>query len=127
MMICEKHWAMIRAALKVRCLDHLGAKDGETAIQNVVMQVEGDDVPYDPLMACNWMIMGRALDVGGLYLMGAKPDGSHYCPLCECILNRPDDMPEEDAIKIVENHWIEGPATVALEYCQKHKLVSMKQ
>jgi hypothetical protein len=114
MKMCQPHWNKLREAMKDRCIDYLGAKDGKQAADDAVEQLAGRETDYDPLMACNWMITGRALKMGGLYLMGAKEDGSEYCPICEAIEHKPEDV----EVAWVENYWIDGPADAVLEECR---------
>jgi hypothetical protein len=123
MRICKEHWAKIRAAIKERDIAHLGAKSGEEAMEDVKADLDGRERDYDPLMDCNWMINGRALTEGGLYLMTAKEDGSHFCPICEAIAHKPADA----EVQWVEDYWIQGPADAALKECQDKGLVPKVQ
>lgn len=88
MKICPSHWNMIRSSVREYGMEHLGAKSGGQAVQDMVHDLEGtttkDD--FDPNMSHHWYWMNGALESGGLYLMGTNKDGSnesHYCPLCE--------------------------------------------
>jgi hypothetical protein len=109
---CQPHWDMLRAAIKVRGIDHLGAKTGEAAIADIKAELEQTERDYDPLMDCHWMITSRAVKAGGLAVMCSKPDGSQYCPVCEAVAH---GAPEES--------WINGPADAALEICRTKGLV----
>lgn len=117
MKICPGHWGKLRAALDARGIGHLGAKSGEEAVSNITEQLEGGSPAYDPLMDCNNMIWSRGLEAGGLYLMGQKEDGSHYCPICEAISHGAGD----------EKFWIDGPADAVLGHCRKLRLVPAVQ
>lgn len=112
MRICQPHWDRLRQALANRGLDHLGAKTSEQAFENMAADVRGEVHPYDPLMDCHWMIVSRALDIGGLYLLGLREDGGQHCPICE-------------AVKFgqSEDDWIDGPADTALRYCREASLI----
>ena len=72
---------------------------------------------FDPLMTIYWMTMNRAMEMGGLYLMTAKPDGTEYCPVCEAMENMasvplsPGGPPV--GAEWVERFWIDGPADAA--------------
>jgi hypothetical protein len=112
MKFCQPHWDRLRNAIKERGIDHLGAKTGEQVIEEMKADLEGQKRPYDPLLDCHWMITCRAMELGGLYLMTQKEDGSNYCPICEVIAHGGD-----------EDHWINGPADAALEECRKRGLV----
>lgn len=85
MKLCLPHWQSLRAAIDARGLTTLIAKDGSVATNQMIGSLSGqpDKETFDPLMAANLGIWGNAIDAGGLYLMGQKPDGSAYCPLCE--------------------------------------------
>lgn len=123
MRICQDHWNKIRAAIKERGIDHLGAKTGEKAVEDIKTQIEGRPTDYDPLMSCNWMIHSKALEMGGLYLMTAKEDGTPHCPICEAIAHKPDDA----EVQWVEDYWIKGPVDAALKECQDRGLVPKVQ
>lgn len=122
MRICQPHWDKLRAAIKARRIDRFGAKSGEEAIEDMKADLEGRPHDYDPTMDCNNMIFGRALAEGGLYLMGTKENGEHYCPICEVIRHKPDISVEEH-----ERHWIDGPADAALAHCRALGLVPAVQ
>lgn len=122
MQMCEKHWTMLREAIEARGLTPFIAKDGQEAMQQAIDQIEGDDTHYDPLAASNWLITGRALEMGGLYLMSGD-----YCPVCEVMKHMsqtpivPGGPPAGEAW--VEKHWIEGPADAALAECVRRGMV----
>lgn len=122
MQICKTHWDKLREAIATRGLDHLGAKSGEEAISDAVATLEGEDTAFDPLMSCNWMIHNRALEIGGLYLISLKQDGTHYCPICEAI-EHADDM----TVQELETYWINGPADSVLETAREMGLVARQQ
>lgn len=117
MKICQAHWDSLRAAIKERGLDHLGAKNGEEAVERMQDELNGvaTDDTYDPLMSANWMISSNALQAGGLYLMGADEKGEQYCPLCE-----------------VEKHigvgtaaeWIQGCTDSIRQHCIEKGLIA---
>jgi hypothetical protein len=131
MKCCDKHWAAFRAGIEARGLTHLVAKSGEEALSNVMLDLlDDEEAPYDPLMQCNWMVMGQALKGGGLYLMGQRADGSDYCPVCEAMNNlsgvppngSPPGTPGVGA-EWVENHWTNGVMDAVLAECRKRGLV----
>lgn len=125
MRMCAPHWEKLRAAIKARGIDHIGAKNSVEAHANMVAELEGQSSNYDPLMSCHWMITNQALRMGGLYLMTQKEDGSEYCPICEALLHM---TPSEGTTKEQqEKSWIDGPADAALEECRKLGLVPRVQ
>jgi hypothetical protein len=85
MRFCQPHWDQLRDAVRSRGLYDFVASSGKEAVARMAAQFEdaSDGKPYDPLMAAHFMIVDRALELGGLYLMTQKEDGSEYCPLCE--------------------------------------------
>lgn len=108
MRICQQHWDRLRAKLNELGIGHLGAKNGQDAMRNIVTELEGRGIEndYDPLMDCNNMIFAQGLRIVGLSLM-AHNEG---CPICE-------------AMKLYEQDWIDGPAAAALKYCEEQKLI----
>ncbi len=128
MKFCQAHWDKLREAVKVRGLWHLVAQNGEQAIENEIAKIEGraDNRNYDPLMSCHWMIVNRALDLGGLYLMTGD-----YCPICESIKHTVGKLKDENDQPCTqegeERYWIDGPADAALKHCQEIGLVARKQ
>ena len=113
MKFCETHWAELRRAIDERGLSHLVAKDGHAAAERLVSELDGtaNDRTYDPLMDAHNMILTRALEQGGLYLLGGD-----FCPVCEAIAHT-NEMAEA-----VRSHWIDGPAEAVLAYCREHGL-----
>ena|SRR3990172_1832585 len=120
--MCQVHWNKLRAALAARGIDHLGAKNGQELLENVKTELVGGKPDYDPLMDCNNMIFSRGLEMGGLYLMGRKEDGSSYCPICEATTHQTAYSKEDH-----EKYWIDGPADAALAQCRELGLVPAVQ
>ena len=118
MRICQEHWGKLRAALKERGIDHLGARDGQQLMENVRTELSGGKPDYDPLIDCNNMIFGRGMEMGGLYLLARKDDGTHYCPICEAIVHQTGISVGQH-----ERYWIEGPADAVLAHCRSLGLV----
>lgn len=125
MKLCQSHWDMLRAALKERGIDHLGAKTGHEVIEDMKTELAGGDTDFDPLMCCNYMIWNRGLELGGLYLMGQKDDGSEYCPICEALDHM--EPPPGETREYCERLWIDGPADAALNECRRCGLVPAEQ
>ncbi len=102
MQICDKHWQDIRTALDNLGLTPLIASSGEELEGRLNAMIAGGSVDiktYDPLMVANMAISKQALEQGGLYMLGAKEDGTDYCPLCELAAHTDPDAPAE---------WIKG-------------------
>lgn len=86
MKFCQAHWEEAKQAIKSRGLFDLVAADKYEAFQQMVDELKGEEKTvenFDPLMTLHWMIVGRATEIGGLYLLTQKPDGTDYCPVCE--------------------------------------------
>lgn len=85
MRMCQSHWDQLRKAIDDRGLSGLVAQSGGKAIENLQSELEEGRTKrnFDPLMAANLAIWSNALDMGGLYLMGADENGKEYCPICE--------------------------------------------
>lgn len=121
MKICAAHWQQLRDALDARGLTHLISKDGEALTEIVMDELNGvpkQERGYDPLYDANMMIWSRALQMGGLYLMTQKADGSEYCPLCEVEVHLGEGMATE---------WINGCTEAIRKHCQEQGLVPPTQ
>lgn len=116
MKFCQPHWDKLREAIKARGMWHLVAKSGEAAVERMKAELQhgaaASDDTWDPLMNCHWMILGRSLELGGLYLMGRDDAGNDYCPVCEAVKHGQS-----------ETNWIEGPAEASLSYAREHNLL----
>ena len=111
MRICKSHWDKLRVAIRERGLEHLVAKSGQDAFENIKSELSGTKPDYDPLMDCNNMIWSRGLECGGLRMLAGD-----LCPICEAVANGE-----------TESFWIDGPADSALQHCQKLGLVPKVQ
>lgn len=108
MKLCDSHWSKLRDGVHVRGLSQLVAADGAEAMARVERErAEGEQsaATFDPLLNSTMAIYTRAIEAGGLYLMGQKPDGSEYCPLCELDEHAKNDRPELGSLS---HQWIEG-------------------
>lgn len=130
MQMCQDHWDKLKQAIKDRGLDHLGAKNAQEIIQDAKDQIAGKETGFDPLMACNWMIHSKALEVGGMQLLFPNEDGSLKCSICEAIKHRHDSYSQQElaaygevTLEMVEKFWIDGPADSVLERCRELGLV----
>ena len=119
MKICSDHWNMIRSSVISHGLDHLGAKSGEQAIQDIKKELDGttttDD--FDPNMSHHWHWTNNAISNGGLYLMGQNKDGSNdgqYCPVCELAKHYKDFVPQTEIDKV---------SSQMLSFCKEKGLV----
>lgn len=120
MQICQNHWAMLRQEVADQGLAGWIAPDGETAVEQLVNSLErGEDTAtnYDPLMACNWMLMSRSLEVFGLQVM--HPDFG--CPICwantnvraedgSCTCGHPECPNQEPGSTPDFETWLVGPS-----------------
>lgn len=118
MRFCKDHWAKMKAGVEDRGLGHLVAKSGEAAVERVVAELEhrATDATFDPLMTAHWMIVNRALECGGLYLMTHNPDvaDGEFCPLCE--VAKHTTPPADD-------DWIKGCLDAVRDMCVEKGLV----
>ena len=123
MKMCQPHWDQLKKRIEELGLGHLGAKTGEQAVKDMddaLSDKEPTPESYDPLMSANWMIFGNAIKYGGFYLMGAKEDGSEYCPLCEVLKTYGKD---EEGVDMDQN-WIKGCTDSIYNYCKEENLIT---
>lgn len=130
MRCCDKHWSMMRQAVEDRGMTHL-IKTAQENVEAAKDQFNNNRGPvadeYDPLMSMWWMVAGRAIQMGGMYLM--QP-GEEFCPVCEAIENltgvpglKIDGVDVESTGENVEKSWIHGPADAAFEECVRLGLI----
>lgn len=127
MKFCKEHWQALRAAVQVRGMDHLVAKNGAQAVNDAVAQLQGTDSleNWDPLMAAYWAISGRVLQAVGLPLLM----GDH-CPLClvqqdyETIKQTPRFDP---ALHTDATSWINSCTDSMQQYARQHGLIPQVQ
>jgi hypothetical protein len=118
MNICQHHWDMLRAEVAAQGLTDWVAPDGETAaaqIGNQLVRDEDTRVNYDPLMACNFMLWDRALEMAGPAAMAAD----FGCPICrfseyrgpegQCTCGHPDCPNQEPGSVPDFETWLVGP------------------
>jgi hypothetical protein len=120
MKMCQKHWDMLRDAIKDRGLAHMVASNGREAAARLA-KPDADGSDFDPLMAAFMMISGRAIEDGGLYLL--KGD---YCPVCEVMEYHPKNCKETPVCtgETLEKLWIDGPADAVRTYAEEHGLLA---
>jgi hypothetical protein len=80
---CGVHGSMLCGAIEARGLDVLIAKNDAEAFERLVAEAEGDSEAFEPLLALCNHFMAELVRCDVLDMMGAPPDGGHYCPLCE--------------------------------------------
>jgi len=90
---CQEHWDDLKAMLKAKGLDELGAKSGQELFQNIKQEVETNDAIFDPLMGC-WSRINAAM-VQSPGLNGRILD----CPLCILVTDGQPDL---------VNQWLNG-------------------
>lgn len=80
MKICQTHWEALKVAIDERGLSKFIAQSGTEAAKRIEGQLKGqtDATTFDPLLNANFVIMGNAVSIGGLYLMTGE-----LCPMCE--------------------------------------------
>lgn len=121
MRFCPQHWDALRSAIDSRGLGPLVAANSRDAVARLKAELDGKDEPddFDPLMSAHWMIVARATEMGGLYLMTGD-----YCPVCEALKHHPADCGiAECTPALVESHWIDGPADEVLRVAREKGLV----
>lgn len=126
MKFCRTHWDRLRQLVIDKGMVALISKDGEAAADRMVEELEGTATPltYDPLLSAYWMLSGKALELGGLYLMGQKPgEGGEYCPMCEV---------EEQGVKYAgqpgdAEAWMDSCTDSCLVYCREQGLLPKPQ
>lgn len=79
MKMCERHWAMMRAAVEARGMTPLVSDDGQSAVVKLVEEIQQGLTmdTFDPLMAMNWNIMGNLMETLGsasFYLLSSGPE-----------------------------------------------------
>lgn len=105
MQFCKSHWDELRAAVKNKGLWPFVSGSGEDLVERLKKELGNELTIPDPLMTAHNMILGRALEAGGLYLMSKPPDAEHYCPLCE--LNKHAKQPPPGG-GVPSTWWING-------------------
>ena len=125
MKFCRGHWTTLRGMVEEKGMKHLIKTNAKEAFDSMIKELKGDNniIDYDPLMSSYWTLSARAIEVGGIYLLGVKPDGSEYCPMCEVqkhipVCNCGKCKGETSAIQ-----WMEGCTDAVLEYCKENSLV----
>ncbi len=105
MKFCNSHWKKLRQAVRDKGLWPFVANSSKELEERVKEELDGKVVIPDPLMTAHTMILGRALEAGGLYLMTTPPEGGNYCPLCE--LDKHTKTPPPGG-GIPSDWWIKG-------------------
>lgn len=111
MQICQPHWDRIRALIDEHGMAHMVGTP-QSAFEQMAGELTGEAPPdtattFDPLLRVNSMLMGRAIEQGGLYMMSGN-----FCPVCEAVKHLasvPRNGETEPAgAAWVEQHWTEG-------------------
>lgn len=119
MKICQSHWDKLKAKVREAGMWHLVSADAQSAIERLKKELREEETVFDPLMACNNLISGHAIQAGGLYIMGRNEDGSEYCPLCEVDKNKTLLGEDSDA-------WIDHATEACLRYCDENNLLNQQ-
>ena len=107
MRFCQPHWKALREAIDKRRLGDFISDSPSEVANEMRVQLEGKenpDSPYDPLMGATNMVYGRAIELGGLYLLQGD-----LCPVCEAVKHGS-----------TESYWIDGPADAILKDFREH-------
>src|SRR5260370_39842768 len=114
---CGPHWEKLKAAVAARGLSHWIAKDSHEAIERLRSELNqgSNEANFDPLMAANYLIWSRRLQMSGLEMLLPGPDGEEQCPVC-CKCGQPG-RPGGMA------GWMDGCADDVLEQAKKLWLV----
>jgi hypothetical protein len=121
--MCQPHWDQLREAIQAKGMFHLVARSGQEAIARIGAELNNQPTAHDPLISCNFMILSKAVEVGGLYLMGKSPDGGEYCPLCELVANSGEDEYRSrctcpGGFRDAATCWIDGSTDSEMEHCR---------
>ena len=106
---CQEHWDAMKEKVRELGMWHLVAPNAEAAIEAMKEDIEAagehreSKAAFDPLMSAFWAINGRALAMGGLYIM-SEP----VCPLCELDKHAPSDAPIPEGFASHAAAWIDG-------------------
>ena len=121
MKFCAKHWEALRTAITARGLGHTVAANGRDAFARSVAELEGkaDLSDFDALMAAHNLILARAMDVFGLWVLRPAEDGQDPCPACDLIREAPPP-PAGSKYTTNEEFFIEGPADATLAFAQEN-------
>ena len=86
MKMCQRHWGLLRDAIKAEGLYDLVAPDGRQAMRNMASELQSGAAiqNFDPLMAAHNDIWSHAMDLAGLAVMAPDADGNERCPVCFC-------------------------------------------
>ena len=125
MKFCQPHWTALREMVIEKGMGALIVSAGVDAPSRALIDLLKDtETRDDPLMTSYWALSGRALAIGGLYLMGVRPgDGGEYCPMCEV---------EEQGLRFesrpgAAQAWMEGCTDSVLVYCRENNLLPRAQ
>lgn len=125
MRMCQRHWDALRAAIDARGLGRFVAANGRDATARMKAELEGTAEPddFEPLLGAHNLILARALESLGLYVMRpAEAGGAEPCPACDLIAAYPPP-PEGHRYPTNELFFIDGPADAALDEARRRGLV----
>lgn len=111
MKFCQPHWDRLKAEIQSHGVADFIARDGHEAMAQAIGDLKGQRKTrenYDPLASACWMIYGRAIEAGGLYLMTEDEHGKERCPLCELKKHAPQH-PD------IDEQWIKGASKAAVD------------
>src|SRR3990167_6798335 len=123
---CQPHWDRLRQLVIDKGMESLISKSPEAAQSRVEEELEGvaTAATYDPLLSAYWMLMARALEQGGDYLLCEKPgENLEYCPMCEVEAQGVKQFNKEGAAE----SWMDGCTDACLRYCRENNLLPRTQ
>ena len=126
MNVCQKHWNVLREAVKVRGMDHLVAKSGQEAAQAMVDELNGTKTldQWDPLMAMHFNLGGKIMERVGLAAL--QPGFCYGCAIqdsYDSFDNHPELGPRPPEALDFQG-WVDSCADAMLKYAREKKLVT---
>lgn len=85
MKLCSSHYVDLRRAIQHKGMANL-IGDTTTLAERAQRWLHGAALPsdgFDPLMVSTLEMYKKAGELIGTHLNLPRPDGQHYCPLCE--------------------------------------------
>lgn len=97
---CNEHWTVLRKAIADRGLSKFGAQSAEAALEEIAMQIEGEEESFDPLIG-SWSRINIAMAKSLQKLGRSQEILLLRCPLCILV---------EDGQPQTVDNWVNGVA-----------------
>ena len=111
---CQEHWDKLKQVIDDKGMTQFIPDSGEEAVTNMKKEIEGEDVPFDPLMGSYWRINNKMAE--SLRDLGREDEILQLkCPLCILV---EDGQPETAA------DWINGVTDEAQMYAVDQGLIT---